>query len=48
VHDYSRRGNESRAVAHPGGGGQVSRPAPARPAPSSPAHSGGGGQGGRR
>jgi hypothetical protein len=48
VHDYSRRGGESRAVAHPGGGGEKSRPAPARPAPPSPAHSGGGGHGEKR
>jgi hypothetical protein len=48
VHDYSRRGGESRVVAHPSGGGQGSRPAPSRSATSSPAHSGGGGQGGKR
>jgi hypothetical protein len=48
VHGYSDRGSASRAVAHPSGGGQGSRPAPSRPATSSPAHSGGGGQGGKR
>jgi len=35
VHEYSHRGVESRAVAHPDGRGQGSRPAPA--------HGGGGG-----
>jgi len=39
VHDYSRRGSESRAVAHPGGGPARS-PQPMRPA--------GGGPGGKR
>ena len=48
VHNYSQRGVESGAAAHPSSGGQGSRPAPARPAPSSPAHSGGGAQGGKR
>jgi hypothetical protein len=48
VHVYSHRGVESRAVAHPGGGGQVSRSAPARPTPSPSPRSGGGGRGGRQ
>ena len=42
VHDYSHRGSESRAVAHPESHGTQSRPSPARPAPPSAVHSGGG------
>jgi len=48
VRDYSHRGFESRAVAHPVGRGQESRQGQTHPAPSSPAHSGVGGPEGRR
>jgi hypothetical protein len=42
VRDYSHRGFESRAVAHPADRRQEGRPALTRPGPYSPAHSGGG------